>query len=245
MNPCIHEISLDLGRDPVQKVSTISDISSLTDAAEVNVLLRIKASEVLRANGETTIAGDIPQPDDLARAYRAAMDTLPVTADAIPLFLSGLDVSLEGRLTGFGLPEQLPARRLRLTVPYVSVRPDMLAELRTQVIAAGRELGGVRVIVQDDAGGPADRSTVGFTSADLSSLALWLDGMAKFIDMTKAHLPDIHVGRILMCQKLYRQTMVLKKRVQEINGSTQAPPTSSQQRDATPERDADTSAEQV
>jgi hypothetical protein len=79
-----------------------------------------------------------------------------------------------------------------------------------------------RVTAQNDADSPGAGSTIALTSEDLSSLALWLDGLAKFIDMTKAHLPDLNNGRTLMCQRLYRHTMELKKRVQEINGSSQA-----------------------
>jgi hypothetical protein len=77
-----------------------------------------------------------------------------------------------------------------------------------------------RVTAQNDADSPGEGSTIALTSEDLSSLALWLDGLAKFIDMTKAHLPELNNGRTLMCQRLYRHTMELKKRVREINGSS-------------------------
>ena len=50
---------------------------------------------------------------------------------------------------------------------------------------------------------------------DLESLVLWLDGMAKFIDITKAHLPDLYDGQVILMQRLSRHTVELKKRLQD------------------------------
>ncbi len=58
---------------------------------------------------------------------------------------------------------------------------------------------------------------------DISSFILWLDGMAKFIDITKAHLPDLYDSKVILMQRLSRHTFELKKRLQDARSAASAP----------------------
>jgi len=215
----MQEVAADLQRDASTGVHTIPDPLSLPDTGEIAVVLRVNASQVERALGKTAIVGNTPQADDFARAFGSATQLQVERADEAPLVLPGISVSIDDHVTGLGLPPGLPARHLQVSIPFITVRTDALATLTAQAAAQGCRIASVRLEVRDDSGQSVTQSIPSktLTPADLSSLALWLDGIAKFIDITKARLPDLDSGRTLMMQRLFRHTMALKKRVQEVS----------------------------
>ena len=214
----MQEVVADLQRIESTDIYTLPDPLPFPSTGEVSVVLRIHASEVLRTRGMVAIANDVPQPADFARAYDAAMKHLADRAGVAPLVLPGIEVSLDSRVTGLGLPPGIAACQLQITIPFITVRSDALATLATKAAAEGCRIGSVRVEVRDDTvqGAIASTVTPALTPADISNLILWFDGIAKFIDITKAHLPDLDTGRTLMMQRLSRHTMALKKRLQEL-----------------------------
>jgi len=221
----MQEVVVVLRHDESTGVHAIPDPLTLPDTGEIDVVLRVNASEVQRGLGKTAIAGNTPQGDELARAWGRATRLQVERADVVPFVLPGIAVCIDNHVSGLDLPPELPARYLQMSLPFITVRVDALATLTAQAAARGCRIASVQVEVLDDSGQSATQSTFAptLTPADLSSLALWLDGIAKFIDITKARLPDLEDGRTLMMQRLFRHTMALKKRVQELGATEQAP----------------------
>ena len=90
--------------------------------------------------------------------------------------------------------------------------------------AATTPAGVTPTAVAAPAGSPvAANSTIVLNPDDIASLVLWLDGMAKFIDITKAHLPDLYDSKVILMQRLSRHTFELKKRLQDARNATFAP----------------------
>ena len=213
----MHEVIANLELAESTGCHCVQRPSFPADGGDVKVVLRVKASEVRRSMGMVTIADGVVGAEDMARAFQAALPARPVDADQVPLVLPGLEASLDDGLSGFGLPLGVPGRQLRVTIPFVTVQSIALAVLGEEAAAQKCRIVSVRVETFDEtreASSPL-ATPQSVTTEDLASVVLWLDGVAKFIDITKARLPDLSDGRTLMMQRFSRHTIDLKNRLRE------------------------------